>query len=109
MDHDALVAAGRAIWGERRADPAEAALVLGVVAGDVARAGRAWTEQGFLTGAQRDDLARELGNIQLTVARLMDDLLMDPDVCLAAAIRAQRDYARRREEESCSLLPMMAD
>ncbi len=104
-----LVAVGRAIWGERRADPAEAALVLGVVAGDVARAGRAWTEQGFLTGVQREDLARELGNLQLSVARLMDDLRMDPGACLAAAIAGQRDYARRREEQSCSLSLMTAD
>lgn len=86
-----VLAVGRRVWGHRATTTPDAAIILTVVAGDLARAVRDGHD-GHAQVAGWDDIQREIGNLVLSAVRLADDLGLDPAAYLSAAVAAQRAY-----------------
>lgn len=89
-----MLSRARTIWAN--APPVDAdrlVVLLAVVLGDLARQGRARMEGGDV---DREALAKELGNVLLSVVRWCDDLDLDPAGCVERAIKAQQVYVHRR-------------
>lgn len=106
-DTDDLLARARAIWGaldeRQRLSLDEVAVDLLVVAGDIARIARSTHEKeldpDFIDANDLLPLAKELGNLLLSVPRWIEDLGISPELCLRLADAAQRSYVERLECE----------
>lgn len=68
------------------------AVVLGKILGDLCCEARKVIEGGE---ASEVNLQREFGNLITSTVRWIDDLGLDADDCIAAALRAQRVYVAR--------------
>jgi hypothetical protein len=82
------------VWGSPTATAHEAAVILTVVVGDIARIARDGTKGLDDEDAHR--MARELGNLMLTAPRLAAAFGLDPDACITAAVAAQRAWVAKR-------------
>lgn len=84
----------RAIWGDDHPmSIPEIAVAASVITGDLCRLARAINEGGSIDSR---DIIRELGNLILSAVRWADDANLDPEVCIASAIVAQRAYVKPR-------------
>jgi hypothetical protein len=62
-----------------------------VIVGDLARQVRNLKETGH---CDRDEIAKELGNLIVSAIRWADDLELDPENCVNRALEAQAAYTR---------------
>jgi hypothetical protein len=93
---DDLLTEMRDIWGEDRLNLEQILVHLQVTIGDLARIQRDVYETGIpagLSAATAVQLAKEMGNVLLSVLRWCDDLGLRVDECIDAARTAQRAYA----------------
>lgn len=86
---DEMLRAAREIWSDRRMPMRPIVTCLMVTVGDLARQARA-VDEGH--PVDREQVAKELGNLMLSTRRWMDDLGLDAGRCLELAMAAQSAY-----------------
>lgn len=86
----------RAIWGSRRMALRPIVTCLTVTVGDLAWQARA-VDEG--RPVDREQVAKELGNLMLSARRWMADLDLDAEYCLELGMSAQIAYVQKLREE----------
>jgi hypothetical protein len=89
--HDWTAVATR-IWGPEPTPLHDGILSVLIPLADIARQARTGLEGGQV---DREELAKEYGNLILTTLRFIRDAGLDPDFCVRLAEDAQRRYASR--------------
>src|SRR5258706_14686709 len=88
-----LLTDGREIWGDEYLPLGRIATCLGVTAGDLHRLQRDVDEGQPL---DLEQVAKECGNVVLSMVRWIDDLGLPIEGCLDLARVAQRNYVAKR-------------
>jgi len=93
MTLEEILQAQREIWGNKKMTPAEIAVALGVVYGDICRLVRQQQESGQLDS---EELQKELGNIINSTVRWCDDFGFPPEDVIKTSQTAHQRYIDTR-------------
>lgn len=94
MKANRLLLKSREIWGDQKLNLSEVIVRMGVVFGDICRYERA--EKKDQETHKDSELKKELGNMIFSTIRWCDDLGYDPNECIEEAIKAQREFVKKK-------------
>ncbi len=98
MEINFLLRKAREIWGQDfKMSLPQIVSAMGKVFGDICKGTRD-SEQGEAAETE-EELKKELGNIIFSTIRWCDDLGYDPEECIKLAIKCQKDFSRKKQEQ----------